>query len=243
MVEQLGDISQQVVTFEEPIDIKAPVIVEEYTTERRASEIKETAEKLLEPETNTATSKIKLSLKKPGEYKTEVAEETKPLIEEERIKDIAISEVVPQELLQAEVEVVTPKVDGTKPIRRRSIKKPQVESLPEEAPEVTEKLEEKLPKEEEAKPVEQDTLHKDVQSESVEVKKPKEKKLVKKKKTDDLDEITQRLLEQEVERPELEQYEKIEVEIQKKEKPKVSWFDFTKSHISFILRGFKSQMS
>lgn len=243
MVEQLGIVSQKVVTFEEPIDIKAPVIVEEYTTEHRASEIKETAEKLLKPETNTATSKIKPSLKKPGEYKTEVPEETQPLVEEERIEDIAKSEVVPQELLQAKVEVVTPKVDETKPIRRRSIKKPQVESLPEEAPEVTEKLDEKLPKEEEAKPVEQDTLHKDVQSESVEVKKPKEKKIVKKKKTDDLDEITQRLLEQEIERPELEQYEKIEVEIQKKEKPKVSWFDFTKAHISFISRGYKSQMS
>lgn len=47
----------------------------------------------------------------------------------------------------------------------------------------------------------------------------KKSKKVKKKKSDDLDEITKKLLEQEIERPELEQYEKIDVDFKKKPVP------------------------
>lgn len=225
LAEHLSDLSQQVETFEEATEIEAPVIVEEYTTERRASEIKETAEKLPQPETKKAPSKRKPSLKKPGEDTTEeVPEETQPLVEEKPEEDKAKVEEIPTDLHEAKVEEVTPKTDETKPKRRRSIKKPEVESLPEETSEITEKLEEEAPVAEEAKPVEQETPKEEAVQESTEVKKPKAKKVVKKKKTDDLDEITQRLLEQEIERPELEQYEKIDVEIQKKEKPKVCIF-------------------
>lgn len=67
----------------------------------------------------------------------------------------------------------------------------------------------KLPKSDEQQPEEEE-----------ETFKPKKIKKIKKKKTDDLDEITQKLLEQEIERPELEQYEKVDVEIKKPEKVK-----------------------
>lgn len=200
---QIGDVSQKVETFEETTEIEAPVIVEEYTTERRASEIQETAEKL--PSQETKKLKKKKSLKKPDEETTdETVEEIQPLIEEEPEEE----QVKPEEdITEAKVEEVTPKVD--KPKRRRSIKKPDVESLPEE----TKEVEEKVPEVEETPQ----------EPEVVESKKPKTKKVIKKKKTDDLDEITQRLLEQEIERPDLEQYEKVDVEIQKKEKPKVNY--------------------
>lgn len=219
LAEQLGDVSQQVETFEEATNIEAPVIVEEYTTERRASEIKETAEKLPTTETKKAPSKSKLSIKKPGEDTTEILEKTLLLIEKKPVEDKAVQEEVSQELHDAKIEEVTFKVDEVKPKRRRSIKKPEVESLPEEAPEFVEKIGEETSQN--AELMVQETQNEEAKPESVEVKKSKTKKVIKKKKTDDLDEITQRLLEQEIERPELEQYEKVDVDIQKKEKPKV----------------------
>lgn len=71
--------------------------------------------------------------------------------------------------------------------------------------------------------------------------KPAEKKpkKIKKKKSDDLDEITRKLLEQEVERAELETYEKIDLDIQKKPKDTPEEVTIKPKKVSeFILRFF-----
>ena len=157
------------------------------------------------------TPKIKTPKKKPIKDTVvevvEVKPEDKP--EEMMIVEVPEETVVVQETEQDTVSEKMPK--------KRTIKKK--EQITEPEIKTVEEILEPVPVQEEVEEPELLTPEEPI-NESIKEVKPK-KKVIKKKKTSDMDDELERLLNLEVEKTELETYEKTDIDLAKREKPEI----------------------